>query len=229
MLPSTAPSGADPDSHHHSYLQLLIQWHLHHRGPYRPDQDHHLWVFKGRGSIACSAQICCCYRQPLSTTITFCGSNETNIGYTVSRSGRTRSGAPSWAWGCTAPSLAKFRVTNPKLLSKPALFGLLLRQQLMRQMGPRMAQLCPAPGPLPQKLPVAPQSPPLPLTSPRSAVQSCSVSYFCGVSPISPIYIYFLLHQVVKGGSSETRVEKRIVITADSEADQDQVHLNDFI
>uniref|UniRef100_A0A667XRD6 Protein 4.1 n=1 Tax=Myripristis murdjan TaxID=586833 RepID=A0A667XRD6_9TELE len=33
------------------------------------------------------------------------------------------------------------------------------------------------------------------------------------------------ISKVVKGGSSETRVEKRIVITADSEADQDQLYL----
>lgn len=31
------------------------------------------------------------------------------------------------------------------------------------------------------------------------------------------------LYQVVKSGSSETRVEKRIVITADSDVDQDKV------
>lgn len=31
------------------------------------------------------------------------------------------------------------------------------------------------------------------------------------------------LYQVVKSGSSETRVEKRIVITADSDIDQDKV------
>lgn len=30
--------------------------------------------------------------------------------------------------------------------------------------------------------------------------------------------------QVVKSGSTETRVEKRIVITADSDADQDKVN-----
>lgn len=45
MLPSTAPSGADPDSHHHSRGQLLTQWHHHHhhhRGPSCTDQDHHL-------------------------------------------------------------------------------------------------------------------------------------------------------------------------------------------
>lgn len=58
MLPSTAPFGADPDSYHHSWVQLLIQWHLYHRGPYRPNSDLHLWVFKGRGSSTCSAQIC---------------------------------------------------------------------------------------------------------------------------------------------------------------------------
>lgn len=63
MLPSTAPFGADPDSHHHSCLQLLTQWHLHHRGPCRPDQDLHLWVFKGRGSSTCSAQICVSCKQ----------------------------------------------------------------------------------------------------------------------------------------------------------------------
>lgn len=35
--------------------------------------------------------------------------------------------------------------------------------------------------------------------------------------------IIFVLVQVVKSGSTETRVEKRIVITADSDADQDKV------
>lgn len=33
----------------------------------------------------------------------------------------------------------------------------------------------------------------------------------------------FLICQVVKSGSTETRVEKRIVITADSDTDQDKV------
>lgn len=34
----------------------------------------------------------------------------------------------------------------------------------------------------------------------------------------------FWTSQVVKSGSTETRVEKRIVITADSDADQDKVN-----
>lgn len=34
-----------------------------------------------------------------------------------------------------------------------------------------------------------------------------------------------LISQVVKSGSTETRVEKRIVITADSDADQDKVKI----
>lgn len=33
----------------------------------------------------------------------------------------------------------------------------------------------------------------------------------------------FLICQVVKSGSTETRVEKRIVITADSDTNQDKV------
>lgn len=35
--------------------------------------------------------------------------------------------------------------------------------------------------------------------------------------------MFSFLSQVVKSGSSETRVEKRIVITADSDIDQDKV------
>lgn len=34
-----------------------------------------------------------------------------------------------------------------------------------------------------------------------------------------------LISQVVKSGSTETRMEKRIVITADSDADQDKVKI----
>lgn len=97
MLPSTAPSGADPDSHHHSCLQLLTHWHLHHRGSYRPDQDLHLWVFKGRGSSTCSAQICLCYD----------AWRRWQHKLTISRSGRTRPGAPRWAWGSSEMSLAE--------------------------------------------------------------------------------------------------------------------------
>ena len=96
MLPSTAPSGADPDSHHHSCLHLLTHRHLHHRGPYRPDQDLHLWVFKGRGSSTCSAQIC----------LGRIAWRRLQHKLTLSRSGRTRPGAPQWAWGSTETSLA---------------------------------------------------------------------------------------------------------------------------
>lgn len=39
--------------------------------------------------------------------------------------------------------------------------------------------------------------------------------------PVSHTFSY--LYQVVKGGSSETRVEKRIVISADSDVDKDKV------
>lgn len=37
------------------------------------------------------------------------------------------------------------------------------------------------------------------------------------------IWMFYLPPQVVKGGTSETRVEKRIVINADSDIDQDKV------
>lgn len=55
MLPFTAPSGADPDCYHHSCFKHTVQRRLHHRGPHRPHQDLHLWVFKGRGSCSRSA------------------------------------------------------------------------------------------------------------------------------------------------------------------------------
>lgn len=38
-------------------------------------------------------------------------------------------------------------------------------------------------------------------------------------------FYFSALYQVVKSGSSETRVEKRIVITADSDVDQDKVQI----
>lgn len=94
-----------------------------------------------------------------------------------------------------------------------------LRWKLTGQLRTRTAQLCPAPRPLPQTPPAAPRSPPL--TSQRSAVEACSV----GIVSYLPLNYTYLTshHQVVKSGSSETRVEKRIVITADSDVDQDKV------
>ena len=50
-------------------------------------------------------------------------------------------------------------------------------------------------------------------------ISLCSV-YFI-YSPLN--YDFFCSQQVVKSGSSETRVEKRIVINADSDIDQDKV------
>lgn len=44
-----------------------------------------------------------------------------------------------------------------------------------------------------------------------------------GTSPFSPLHSASLSLQTVKGGFSETRIEKRIIITGDEDVDQDQV------
>lgn len=150
MLPSTATSGADPDCHHHCWLQLLTQWHLHHRGSCHPNQDLHLWVFKGRSSSTWSAQTCV---------------------FALDQAGLGRPGQ-----GLQNEHQAPWlklrvcqRVRDKKLKNKKLVF-FLLRWQTMGQQT-KMAQLCPVLQLSLQRPPVAPQLLPLPLTFQRS-VQS---------------------------------------------------------
>lgn len=214
MLPSTAPSGADPDNHHHSCLHLLTQWHLHHRGPCRPHQDLHLWVFKGRSSGTCSAQIGC--RQPVCTQVL------------EGKQIWEDQGRGSGGRGSTVPSLAEAQghiiLKNKRHVFSQAFFSFInLRWQTMGATT-KTAWPFPALRPCPLRAPAAPRWPPLPLTSQRSARRSHLFYISCCFSFIGSVsYIVSSVHQVVKSGSSETRVEKRIVITADSDVDPEKV------
>lgn len=85
--------------------------------------------------------------------------------------------------------------------------------------------LYPLPRPLPHRQPAAPLLPPLLPISQRLAAKMFPAPLFFISSHTLDLLNVFLPFQVVKSGSSESRVEKRIVITADSDADQEQVQV----
>lgn len=118
---------------------------------------------------------------------------------------------PDWGSGCL----------NVILSFSWPLFAAFLRWQLMGQTKTKKTQHCPAPRPSPLRRPVAPPWPPP--TSQRSAewlklLRALQYNFYLVLNYISSSF-----HQVVRSGSSETRVEKRIVITADSDVDQEKV------
>lgn len=90
---------------------------------------------------------------------------------------------------------------------------------MKEQMRTKTAQLFPVLRPFPQRRPAAPPSPPPLLRFQRLAARiSSSLIFFISLDVPQ---IHFPLIQVVKSGSTETRVEKRIVISAD--ADEEKV------
>lgn len=142
MPPSTAASGADPHGHHHSCLQLLTQWRVHHRGPCRAHQDPRLCLFKGRSS----AQVSLCRKSVFLVEVLT----------SVERAGLGRTGTE-------LHELLHVKTRSEGIISSV----FCLRSSHRWQMTERKTERAP-PCPAPRRPPAALRSPQPPLTSPRS-------------------------------------------------------------